>query len=91
MLNSCNLFLIYLFTYVIMENMNYPFEYLVILGEYYFGNCDIYIYIYIYIYKHGLYISEDLPGFDLRVDTDHLLPNYTASHRNWPQTLHTPL
>ena len=35
-----------------MENINYPFENLVIFGEYYFGRCDIYIYIYIYIYTY---------------------------------------
>ena len=43
MLTSYTIFLIYCFTYVTMDNMNYPFENLVIIGEYYFVRFDIYI------------------------------------------------
>jgi len=37
-----------------------------------------------YIYKQVLYKSEYLPFSDMKEDTDHLLPNYTASHRILP-------
>ena len=47
--------------------------------------------MYIYIYKHGLYISENLPSSDMKADTNQILPNYTASHCNCPQAMHTSL
>jgi len=42
-----------------------------------------------YIKVKGCLISENSPASGMMVDTDHLLPNNTTSHRSRPQASHT--
>ena len=94
--SSYTLWQSYLTTCVWSEWQNLPFEYLVKFGEYFLRVYDIYKYVCVcvclHIYMNNSYTFRVIfPLFFTWADTDLLLPNYTAFHRNFPQALHTPL